>query len=353
MFRVIKPTKQALDECLYHKTPKPFTHHPMWQTSAQAMHTLLQMYDFGEGWEFDNREQLAKQLGKNSNTLERHWKKLADAGLIRWSSGKLELYPFEDGSELPEVAVEQTPKQEKELSIAEEVAAKANRRPTGMSPADRWGAIKLAWNTHKPERYMQLDGGVNKPLLIAIETHTKRLGIDRDDYDTFIGAVLRGAKADSWWAERDFKATAVFGFGAELEDKKFQSVEKLYRAGLAGMPRVEKSSTFWSDDERVIAWYKSNVDGAPADMRVERIKVENDTEAQDLEDWHAFTVLGEPTRDTEVFLYRRLQALFTSGKLNYSAERFKGAARLYYQEGKPNPIWWTSRQTMPQPPTEN
>lgn len=250
-------------------------------------------------------------------------------------------------------AAEEPREPEPEKLIAKEVAAKPKRKPTDLSREDRWERIKKAWNDNKPETYMSLKGALNLPLYLAIETHTASLEVDRDDYENFVGAVLRGAKADPWWAEKDFKATAVFGLGTELQDKKFENVEKLYKAGLATKPRVEKSSAFWSDDEQVIAWYKSNVDGAPADMRVERIKVENDTEAQDLEDWHAFTVLGQPTRDTEVFLYRRLQALFTSGKLNYSAERFKGAARLYYQEGKPNPIWWTSRQTMPQPPTEN
>jgi DNA-binding transcriptional regulator YhcF (GntR family) len=273
MFRVIKPTKQALDECLYHKTPKPFTHHPMWQTSAQAMHTLLQMYDFGEGWDFDSREQLAKQLGKNSNTLERHWKKLTDAGLIRWSSGKLELYPFADGSELPEVAEERAPEIEEDLSIAEEVAKKAKRPSTGMSQADRWEAIKLAWNTHKPEGYMQLDGRINLPALIAVETQTKRLGIDRDDYDTFIGAVLRGAAADSWWSSKELKLTQVFGFGADLEDKKFESVERLYKAGLKSSPAPKGDLIDWTNDQQVLRAADLSVHNGIVHSRVSRIRV--------------------------------------------------------------------------------
>lgn len=314
---------------------------PLWKKPG-AMRLWLQLLSLCPDRKVDSRQHLANLCGLTIHGLKKNLSILVADGYI---TSDLSLT-------LPQVTFTAPEEPEANL-IAAEVQDKPNRASTGLSQADRWELIKAAWNTHKPERYMQLDGRINLPALIAIETQTKRLGVDRDDYDAFIGAVLRGAAADSWWSSKDLKLTQVFGFGANLEDKKFETVERLYKAGMAIKPRVEKASTFWSDDERVIAWYRSNVDNVPAGIRVERIKVENDMEAQDLEDWHAFTVLGEPTRDTQLFLYRRLQALLESGKLNYSAERFKGAARLYYQEGKPNPIWWTSRQTLPQPPTEN
>jgi len=57
--------------------------------------------------------------------------------------------------------------------------------------------------------------------------------------DAFIGAVCRGAAKDEWWSQRELKPTNVFGFGANLDDKKFENVEKLYQIGR----RVEYSET--------------------------------------------------------------------------------------------------------------
>ena len=119
-----------------------------------------------------------------------------------------------------------------EKLIVAEIEEQPNRKPTGLSRKDRWELIKEAWNKYKPGPYLQLDGAVNTPVLIAIETQTKRLGVDRDDYDAFIGAVLRGAGADDWWSTKDMTAAKVFGFGANLDDKKFFNVEKLYKSGL-------------------------------------------------------------------------------------------------------------------------
>lgn len=312
--------------------------HPLWKFPG-AMQLYLQLLSLSPRKGLEGQQHLANLLGINLPALRKNLARLRDLGFVT------------DEMTLSLPGGKAAPVCEPEKLIAQEVAAKPKRKPTELSREDRWEKIKKAWNDNRPETYVSLKGGVNLPLYLAIETHTASLEIDRDDYDTFIGAVLRGAKADPWWAEKDFKATAVFGFGTELEDRKFENVEKLYRAGLATMPRVEKLVDFWSDDDKLVAWYRST-GPAPEGLRIERITVENESEAKDLEDWHRYS-RNEPTRGNEVLYYRRLKALVQGGKLNYSAERFTGAARLYYQEGKPNPIWWTDRYNMPQPPIEN
>lgn len=192
--------------------------------------------------------------GRNYYTWRSYPQIWKQSGLVRFIGDDIELFPF-DGEPEPivqapvaEVVTEQPAK-----DIAEEVAEAPRRESTGLSQKDRWELIKKAWNQHKPDGYMQLDGSVVLPLLIAIETQTKRLKVDRDDYDAFIGAVLRGAKADDWWGKQAMKATAVFGFGANLDNRKFENVEKLYRQGLRIPPAAAPAGSFdFSDDKKVL-----------------------------------------------------------------------------------------------------
>lgn len=223
----------------YTQVPNEVLKHPIWTSGDKptwaALVALIQLYRVADA-RFDGLEALAGAMGYEYNSLRKHFPIWTKSGLVRRDGSNFELYPFADGSELPEHVAEQATEQV-DKGIAEEIAEQPKRESTGLSQKQRWAMIKEAWNEHKPSGYMQLDGSVNLPLLIAIETQTKRLKVDRDDYDAFIGAVLRGAKADAWWADKDFKATAVFGFGAELDDKKFENVEKLYKAGLKIAPR--------------------------------------------------------------------------------------------------------------------
>lgn len=236
--RVIKPPAELLRECGgFASIPNEVIDHPYWVTARadSAFAALVKLYRVG-GYKFPNLRQVAEQTGYNYNTWRHHLRTLVEAGFVRKVGLDLELFPFEDGTELPEYVAAQVAEQVNK-GISDEIAEQPKREPTGLSPKQRWDLIKVAWNEHRPANYMQLDGSVNKPLLIAIETHTKRLKIDRDDYDAFVGAVLRGVKADAWWAEKDLKASAVFGFGADLSDQKFENVEKLYKAGLKITPR--------------------------------------------------------------------------------------------------------------------
>jgi DNA-binding transcriptional ArsR family regulator len=177
---------------------------------------------------FSQRQHLCNAINKPLKTFERHLRTLRELGFVEPMDDG---YRIKIGEHVLELAAE-TVEVEPEKLIMAEIEEQPKRKPTGLSQKDRWELIKEAWNKHKPEGYLQLDGSLNKPLLIAIDTQSKRLGIDRDDYDAFIGAVLRGAGADDWWSSKDMNATKVFGFGANLDDKKFFNVEKLYKSGL-------------------------------------------------------------------------------------------------------------------------
>jgi len=117
-----------------------------------------------------------------------------------------------------------------DLDIANEVQEQPNRKPSGIKQKDVMAEIKEVWNHHKPETYHRLDGGFPLPLFIAIETHAKRLGIERSEYAVFVTDVLRAANVDPWWSDKALKATSLFGWSADIDDKKFKSIEKLYKS---------------------------------------------------------------------------------------------------------------------------
>ena len=282
------------------------------------------------------------------STWEKHVITLMEIGVLTADG---EDYVVQVDGQIAEQVTEQVTEQGEQY-IAQEVAEQPKRRSTGLTQKDRWELIKAAWNEHKPESYLQLDGRVNLPVLIAVETQSKRLGVDRDDYDAFIGAVLRGAKADPWWGAQSLKISNVFGFGAELDDKKFENVERLHKAGSALAPKVEKKQEGWDNDQLLIDWYKKTCQ-APDGLRILRLMVEDEAQARDLEDWHRLSKDGRPTRGAEMFYYDRLQGAFESGRLPYEKSRFDGTARIYYQTGRLNPIWWTSREFVQSSPIDN
>lgn len=220
---------------------KPFTKIPneflddsrIWKYPAVARAYML-LLSLHSSRSFEGgKEELAASLKLTTRNLDAVLSKLKMLGMIEGGirDGYIELLPmFEQG---PLEEPEPEPHQEPEKLIIAEIEEQPKRQSTGLSQKDRWELIKQAWNKHKPESYLRLDGSLSLPVLIAIETQTKRLDLDRDDYDGFIGAVLRGAGADDWWNTKDMTPAKVFGFGANLDDKKFFNVEKLYKSGLA------------------------------------------------------------------------------------------------------------------------
>lgn len=213
----------------YAQVANDVARHKAGRTHSAAWNALIELYSYA-GFNFKSQEAYCERVGRPYSTWRKYIKVWEQQGVVRLADGNFELWPFSDDEDTE--LVEYVPELPKTKLIAAEIEEQPKRKPTGLTEKDRWERIKEAWNKHKPEGYLQLDGSLNRPLLIAIDTQSKRLGIDRDDYDAFIGAVLRGAGADDWWSSKDMNATKVFGFGANLDDKKFFNVEKLYKSGL-------------------------------------------------------------------------------------------------------------------------
>lgn len=219
----------------YTKIPNAFLRDSEIWAHPGAARAYLLLLSIGPTRTFDNADGLAAYLGFSGRAFRSILSKMRLLGLIEGgqAQGTIVLKSVEELVEedpFPEFD-EPVAEPEPEKLIIAEVEQQPKRESTGLSQKDRWELIKDAWNKHKPESYLRLDGSVNTPLFIAIETQSKRLGVDRDDYDAFIGAVLRGAGQDDWWSTKDMSATKVFGFGADLDDKKFLNVEKLYKLG--------------------------------------------------------------------------------------------------------------------------
>jgi hypothetical protein len=174
------------------------------------------------------------------NTFMARVRRLKAAGGLKGNQHSCELViPYSD-----EIPID------KSLDIADETNAQAKRKPSGITQKESMTAIKKAWNENKPESYLRLDGSFPLPLFIAIETQAKRLGIERPKYPDFIAEVLGAVKADPWWSIQNFKASNVFGWSAELPDKKFQNVEKLYKS-----PYKEKRKFDYLSEEFWLKWY--------------------------------------------------------------------------------------------------
>lgn len=229
---------------------------------------------------------VAGQLGVSYANLVKAVKRLEKAGgCIRLRSSIELLIPeariqptrvVEDILVTPIVPVEEPETPTPEKYIAAEQDKLPNRKPTSLKQADREILIKEAWNKHKPENWMALDGRISPPLYIAIESHTKRLGHDRDDYDGFMKRVLNGAKVDGWWSKKiNMKAPSVFGFG-QPDDRKFINVEKLYNLG--GTQQAA-SAGFDTTPEAFLEWYR--LDAGLGITKVKFIEVETEDEAWD------------------------------------------------------------------------
>lgn len=187
------------------------------------------------------------------------------------------------------------PSEKHEPTIQDEVDDQKKRKHQ-MTQAEAWELVKQGWNKEKPEAWMRLDGKINTPLMIALETQTKRLEIEREQYGEFVGQVCRGGGADPWWSKQDMKASSVFGFG-KVTDKKFENVEKLYKLGA----KVEKKVDY-QDDAEILARYA--VYGYQR-SKIERIQVKDYDEAAKIAVDHnpddTFVLYFAPNRDKPVF----------------------------------------------------
>lgn len=144
------------------------------------------------------------------------------------------------------------PAEDEGESFAEEVAAQPKRKPSGVKQSDSMKAIAAAWNKYKPTNWLSCPSKMNPGTFIAIETQGKKLGIERPDYPEMIKRICLAACVDEWWKEKAFKPSNVFGFGADLDDKKFENVEKLYKEGAS---KRAEAAGFDSSPDGMLAWY--------------------------------------------------------------------------------------------------
>jgi hypothetical protein len=210
----------------------------------------------------------------------------------------------EDGDMILVVPSERSasePKEVKQVTIAQEVAELPKAKPTGISEKESWQAIRQAWDREKPEQWVSM-GGFNTMTFIAICTQAKRLGIQRADYPDFVAKVCRGAKQDDWWSGRALKPTNVFGMTAQIEDKKFQNVEKLYKLG-----QSYREKFAWTD-KQIYAWYAEALPDRKF-TRIEWLEVSSTEEAWDHNAEHKdgdvifiYTEKGKPICWTLYFL---------------------------------------------------
>ena len=174
--------------------------------------------------------------------------------------------------------------EEEECSIAVEQRKEKPRKPT-LRKAERKTLIKEAWNNHLPqgELWLKLEGTIPEPAYAAIEAHTKFLEIDRDDYEAFIGQVLRGAQVDPYWSTRrktNVKLWSLFGWveyyqGAKgPDDQTFRRVKELYNLGATTRA---KEKAFDGSDKAFIEWFQAK--GLTDFVKVERITVEDAIDA--------------------------------------------------------------------------
>lgn len=177
-----------------------------------------------------------------------------------------------------------------EPTIQDEIEEAPKRKHT-LTQKEAWVLIKNGWNKAKPENWLRLDGSLNLPVYIAFETQAKRLNIEREDYERFTAQVCRGASADQWWSNQNMKASSVFGF-SKVTDKKFENVEKLYKAGAS----VEVEIDFKQDSD-ILARYHEK--GRTDIVRIIRLEATGRMEAEQ----HLENIPDEEYDETCAYIY--------------------------------------------------
>jgi len=203
---------------------------------------------------------IATELGISKSAFLKSTERLRLLGGLNCTNGQCQLLlPIESNDSLIQptvvnvndevISVKDLPE-----TIQASIDSKAKRKPSGVSPEVSWQAIKEVWDANKPEIYLQMKEPFDKMAFIALETHAKRLHIERPNYPSFVLQVLKGLAKDKWWPTAgNLKISSVFGRGA-LSDDKFERIEGFYRAGEIDMkPRFD-----CTNDKHWIKWYNFN-----------------------------------------------------------------------------------------------
>lgn len=216
--------------------------HPAWKKHKAAFHALMELYSY-RGRHFESQQHYCSVTGQKVTALREHFKVWKRHGLVRQYGSDFEVYPFADGEQpAPVIQAEET------KVIAEEIS-QLPRTTVRLSKEERISRIKEAWDKHRPERFA-LSGRIHEGIKMAIDANMKRLGIESGNYEEFIAPVLRGAAANDRIPPGAGPAL-VLGNKAELEDWKFEAVERMYRLGLVEKPAAPTAA---DSDEEILAF---------------------------------------------------------------------------------------------------
>ena len=326
------------------KIPNDLIFHPVWRTNrASALyHIWCMLAALAPRQGIESLKHLSHILAQrlegeySRETLKKHVSKMIHLGLLVKTPEGWQLCLPEEAKTLPKPKVKPEPEPQKE--IIEELREEPARARCSMSTADRWAAIRTAWNTYKPDNFAELKEKKDQLLFMALETHTRHLKIDRTQYGAFIKTVCAALKANDWWTKRPgMTARNVFGMGVEIEDRKLQNVQRLYFEA-----KEETSGFDHRNDDQIRAWYR-------------KAMPENKKEAIDKATIHRITVKKGP-HIPAIEAYCRLERYGENAAcLNTEDEEYleefgpidpawhTGAApiRVYYIEGRPDPTNWT------------
>lgn len=187
-------------------------------------------------------EQFAATAGISSRTFLRYRQRFLDLGIFRLTNygNHLEVtdefYDDEEEEEIEELTAsynlksDEAQEEEPEKSFVERVDA-APKRAKQMSTADRWNLITQAWDKYKQEDWPNVHRSAGTKM--AIELVMRNIGLNHDDYDDYIGAVIQGAKSDDFWMDpsRPKKLSFFFGSKGDLSDNQIASRVALYNRG--------------------------------------------------------------------------------------------------------------------------
>lgn len=211
---------------------------PIWRKHKAAFHALVELYSYGRHT-FHTYSDYCRATGHKPTAFRDYFAVWEQSGVVRRVGQDFELYPFADGSVLEYVEAVEEPK-----VLAAEVEAMP-RTDVRLSKDERVSRIKKAWDDHKPERFA-LSGRIHDGIKMAIDASMKRVGIESGEYEEFIRPVLAAADSVEKFGPGSGPAL-VLGNKHDLEDWKFEQIERLYRIGLASQPKPASAAP--SSDE--------------------------------------------------------------------------------------------------------
>lgn len=146
--------------------------------------------------------------------------------------------------------------------------------------------LRDAWNDSKPDAFSRLRHPLSEAQVETLKLHAEHN--KEADLCKFIGAVLKGCKADNWWKEKNLNFGNVFGTGTPKQNK-FTNVEKLFK--LAGSNQGQAALFDKNDDRCWLDWYESKGHAMTKVIRLE------------MERWDAYDHETDNSEEGTIFVY--------------------------------------------------